>query len=249
MYWRRRFFVLVAGLGMVALLFWAFSGPGGGQHSSATARTSGAAQPGGGAGGPVPAAYGSTAASPPAGDTASPSASPSASVSPSASPSASAGKDKNAGKDTSTAAKAKGRPAPCPAADIVLSLFTSKTSYSAHETPEFRIDVVSTDAAACTFGTGPADLHLVIKSGSSVVWDSAACPHSAGTRAADTQAVTLQRGVPASVPVTWDRLLSSHGCGSRQDPARSGTYVAVAESIQKTQDGTLDSQPLTFGLR
>ena len=255
MYWRRRFFVLTALLGVVALMFWAFSGSGGGQRGSAASRKPGAAKPGGAA----PAAYGSaaarssapTAAPPSAPVSASPSASPSAS-SPAA-PAAPAGKGAKAGNGTRTAAVAgdTGRPAPCPAADVVLSVFASKASYSARELPRFQIDVVSTDAAACTFEAGPAALHLVIRSGSHVVWDSAACLRNAGARTD-----TLQRGVPAFVPVTWDRLLSGRGCGSRRAHARPGRYAAVAEEEPQQARGarhahgsTLTSQPLSFELR
>jgi hypothetical protein len=256
-YWRRRFFVLTALLGVVALMFWAFSGSGGGQRGSAASRKPGAAKPGGAA----PAAYGSAAARSPAPPAAPPSAPASASPSPSASPSASssaspaapAGKGANAGNGKSAAAVAEdtGRPAPCPAADVVLSVFASKASYSAHELPRFQIDAVSTDAAACTFEAGPAALHLVIRSGSHVVWDSAACLRNAGARTD-----TLQRGVPAFVPVTWDRLLSGRGCGSRRAHARPGRYVAVAEEAPRQARGarhahgsTLTSQPLSFELR
>lgn len=226
LYWRRRFVALAAVVAVVGLLVWAMSGPGKGSSHQA-------ASPGHG-NGQSQAAYGKTA---------SPAATPSSSASPSVSASGLAtGRGKRARARPSASAPASQAPTrpglPCPASGIVLSLFTAKTSYSAHELPKFQIDVVSTDPAECTFNTAPAALNLVVKSKTGVAWTSAAC-----TRKSHAQTQKLRRGVPSVTSVTWSRRLSADGCGKAQAYARPGKYVAVARS------GKLTSPPKSFEIK
>lgn len=225
-YWRRRFVALAAAVAVVGLLIWAVSGSGGG----ASHRTAG---PGRG-NGQSQAAYGQTAS-----PTASPTASHSATPSPSASaPAAGKGKHAKARPSASPSPAATGKHGSCLPSDVVLSLFTAKTSYSGHELPQFQIDVVSTGPAECTFDAGPAALRLVVKSEAGVAWTSDACVYKPSAKIEK-----LRRGVPLVMSVTWNRRLSGHGCGKEQAYAMPGKYVAVA------QGGKLTSHSKAFEIR
>lgn len=240
-YWQRRFFALVAGLGVLGLLAWACSGIGGGKparndqvsaaaYGSAAPGHSAGGQPGAGAGA-VPAATSARGSRPASAAAAAPSLSPS--TSPSAGGSLSP--PSSASRPTAlTARGGTGKVGPgqlaagngaCPAAGIVLTLLVSKPSYGPHEQPRFQIDVVSTDVSACVFDTGAAALHVVISHGGQMAWDSAACLHGAAS-----SPTRLQRGVPATVFIGWNRRLTASGCPATIMAASRRTYVAVAQS-------------------
>ena len=233
-YWRRRFFTLVAGLGILGLLAWATSGAVGGKPAHPAAG-SGA----GGNGNVSAAAYGSAAPGQPAGVAGSPSALPSAqgSVSLSASPTPPAAASARAQPTTKKAAagqpgqpvKGKAKPAAgqpggvCPARDIVLTLSVSKSAYARGAHPAFLIDIVSTDAATCAFDTGRKSLRVVITGGTRATWDSGAC-----LRGATAHVEHLRRGVPSVVSIVWDRRLRPAGCTTAEVAAAPGRYQAMA---------------------
>ncbi len=132
----------------------------------------------------------------------------------------------------------KGTAAACPPGSVVLSLFTTKYRYLAHQAPRFQLDVVSTAARPCSFDVGAKHVQLVIKAGGERrVWDSADCVRSAGQR---TERLT--RGVPAVLRISWDRKTSAAGCRLPGKAAQPGTYTATARS------GALRSQSLIFVL-
>jgi hypothetical protein len=232
-YWRRRFFALVGGLGVVGLLIWACSGLVGGQPASQTTGT-------GQAGKPAVAAYGSGAATPPAAKPVVTSPAPSATSSglasgapgsPTTSPARSARSTSGTGGATAAAST-------CPAADIVLTLLPSKASYGSHAMPTFQIDVVSTDNATCRFGIGPESLRVVVTHGSQLAWNSGACLRDAASRVSQ-----LRRGVPVVVPVVWNRHLNAEGCSVTALADSQRTYVAVAQS------GAVESPGRSFRLK
>ncbi len=236
-YWQRRFFTLVAGLGVIGLLAWACSGVAGGKPAS----------PASGSGQVSAAAYGSAAAGQPAGGrpaggagAASPAPSASSSVpvsaspgSPSASPAGSAAQRAASGRPATPASgTGKSRPvqaaagnAACPAAGIVLTLLASKPSYGPHDQPRFQIDVVSTDVPACTFDTGPEALRVVVMHGGQAAWNSGACLHGV-----PPHVISLRRGVPVVLSIAWDRRLTATGCRPTIMAATNRTYVAVAQA-------------------
>jgi hypothetical protein len=252
-YWRRRFFTLVAGLGILGLLAWATSGAVGGKP----AHQSAASGPGGN-GNVSAAAYGSAAPGQPAAGAATPSALPSAqaSVSLPASPSPSATASATAPAATgpagaqaaqknasaSQAAKARaaaGQPGgACPARDIVLTLSVGKPAYARGVQPAFLIDIVSTDAATCAFDTGRKSLRIVITGGTRATWDSGAC-----LRGATAHVEHLRRGVPAVASIVWDRRLRPAGCTTPEIAAPPGQYQAMAV------DGSAVSPARAFWLR
>jgi hypothetical protein len=253
-YWRRRVITLCAGLALLGLLAWAFSG-GGGKPVAATkaAQASGAlsatAYSGTPASGPAAsgaaagaaangAAAGGAPASPSPGADASASAGSSASLpfltassSPGASmPGASASASARAARGAAAANAAAG-PASgvepgggCAPNAIVLSVFTSKTSYHAGQYPVFEVYAVSTASRACTFNLGPAKLHVLVSSSGRVIWDSADC-----TRGRPNKRAELRRGVPAQESLSWNRTISLPGCVTVASAARPGPYQVQAK--------------------
>jgi len=135
-------------------------------------------------------------------------------------------------------AAGQGSAAACPRGSVVVSLFTPKYRYLAHQAPRFELDVVSTAARPCSFNVGARNVQLVIRAGGERrVWDSADCVRSAGHRMEQ-----LTRGVPAVLRVSWDRKTSAAGCRLPGQAAQPGTYTATARS------GPLHSQSLIFVL-
>lgn len=135
-------------------------------------------------------------------------------------------------------AGAKSAAGTCPPGSVVLSLFTTKYRYLAHQAPRFQLDLVSTAARPCSFDVGAKHVQLVIKAGGERrVWDSADCVRSGGQRMQ-----RLTRGVPAVLRISWDRKTSVPGCRLPGQAARPGTYTATARS------GPLRSQSLIFVL-
>lgn len=207
-YWRRRFITLVSGLSVLALVAWAFSGSLGGTAPASPAAASNNLN-----GGPTrPAA--SPAVSTPHTPAASPSPSP----------------PQHSHKPGSTAGLL-----PCPAGAVVLSLFSSQSSYSTKQTPEFDVDVVSTAAHACAFDIGSAHVMLRISAGALTVWSSGQCAEGEASLVTE-----LRRGVPTVVSIGWDGQHSTPGCPVPGAPAGSGDYTAVA------RDGSLRSNLLPF---
>ena len=256
-YWRRRVITLCAGLALLGLLAWAFSGGGGKpaaakkavQASGALSATAYSGTPASGtpasgtpASGAVNGAPASGApASPSPGADASASADSSASLpfltasapgastpgasTPGASASASAQAARGAAAANATAGPASGvEPGGgCAPNAIVLSVFTSKTSYHAGQYPVFEVYAVSTASRACTFNLGPAKLHVLVSSSGRVIWDSADC-----TRGRPNKRAELRRGVPVQESLSWNRSISLPGCVTVASSARPGTYQVRA---------------------
>jgi hypothetical protein len=238
-YWRRRAATLAAGLGLLGLLAWAFSGGGGhpappAPHASAPAATypsgpaSLAASAGAGAGAGASTGSGASGGA----DAAVPGlASQGTSGLPSATSSAT-GKAGRAAKHTASAqtaaapATASTEPGGrCSPSAVVLSLFGGSRSYNAGQDPEFGVDVVSTAPGTCTFDLDPGQLHLVVMSAGRVIWDSADCARGDGT-----QLTKLARGVPVQRYVTWNRAITLPGCVTLASSAHPGSYTAQART-------------------
>jgi hypothetical protein len=214
-YWQRRFFTLLAGLGVVGLLAWACSGVASGGNSASSS------------GRPSSAGYSSASATP-----TSPASSPSASAAASPSPSVSA-TPKTSPSASGRAAQAKPVPkAPaatgptaCPAADLVLTVTASQASYGSAARPSFQVDIVSTGTATCLLDTGPAALRLVVLHGSAVAYNSGSCLHGARK-----QVISLRRGVPVVTSMAWNKHETVTGCPTTVLAATNRTYAAVAQA-------------------
>lgn len=232
-YWRRRVIALAAAIGVLALIAWTVNGAlGGGGNARQAADTSHTGQHRH----HVLAAAAATSAARSSG-----AASPTGAATPTPGPTAQAkhgqGKHGQGTQGQHHAAAGGGSATTCPAGSVVLSLFTPKYRYQAHQAPRFEVDVVSTAARPCSFDMGMKSVQLVIKAGGERrVWNSADCVRSTGHRMD-----RLVRGVPAVLSVSWDRKTSAAGCRLGQ-AAEPGTYTATARS------GPLHSQSLIFVL-
>jgi hypothetical protein len=243
-YWRRRVITLCAGLALLGLLAWAFSG-GGGKAPGKAATSSQAT-------GVLPAAaYSGSPTAPAAGTSAAASAASAASAGSaatlpfpattssrgggsggSAQPSATAsgGKAAHAAANGAGPSKAQGNGSgvepngSCAPGSVVLSLFTSRTDYYAGEYPSFQVDAVSTASRTCSFDISPRRLHVEVMSSGRVIWDSADC-----SRGEPDRSVALRRGVPTEASATWRRVISLPGCVTVASSARTGTYEVQAK--------------------
>jgi hypothetical protein len=223
-YWRRRFVALIIGLSVLTLVTWALAG--------ALGRS---APPG------DPAAnrtvHGSLALVSRAPDGRAALLPVSGQPQPSVSPTATA--TRSATTSLSASAAVSRRPAvrPCPAADVVLSLFSGQASYSGRQTPQFQVDVVSTDSHSCAFDIGAKHVWVQVSEGKTRLWTSAACDEGHASLV-----TKLHRGVPAVVTISWDAEHSSPGCPVPASPGAAGTYTARAS------DGSSSSNTFTFSI-
>jgi len=245
-YWRRRVITLCAGLTLLGLLAWAFSGGGGKPAAAARkgAQSSGALPAAAYSGAPTspspgadaPASAGSSASLPFLTASPSPGASTAgngASASSKAAVGAAAAAGAAAGPGTAgpgTARPGTAGPASgvepgggCAPGAVVFSLFTSKAFYRAGQYPVFGVYAVSTASRACTFDLSPAKLHVLVSSSGRIIWDSADC-----TRGEPNRVATFRRGVPVQESFTWNRSISLPGCVTVASSARDGSYQVQA---------------------
>ena len=212
---------LLAGLGLIGLLVWAFSG-GGGKPATPPAGSSQTY-------GLLPAAASRSAAA-----TASAQAGVGATTRGAASPRASGLPSPSATQvgpaagrltvgDPAGAGAGQDPGGACAPGTVVLSVFSSRASYSGGQDPRFAVYAVSTAPGTCTFVLGPGTLHLEVMSSGRVIWDSGDC-----ARAADAWTARLSRGIPAVESVTWNRTITLPGCVTLASSARAGTYEAQA---------------------
>ena len=220
-YWRRRFFSLVAGFGVLSLIAWAFSGAlavgqAGSQAPASRASSHPVLSPDPGATPPAPAS--------PAGPASGPGQQPPAR----ARARARTHQDRAPARATATspghtAKLPRTARRACRPADVVLSLFASQDRYGPGQLPAFTVDVVSTSPRTCTFNVGPRFLAVVITAGGARIWSSADCVAGAGSNLTE-----LVKGVPAVLPVSWGRETSSPGCFAPATRVHAGTYHAAA---------------------
>jgi hypothetical protein len=227
-YWRRRFIALVVGLAVLAVVAWALNGAINGPAPASSSGTNSANSTNTGVTNPPTATDGPSGAPSQGSTTGSGGKAVAGAVRHSPSPGPSASHHPAAGqRGLST----------CARADVVLSVFSAQANYSARQTPEFSIDVVSTAARTCTFNIGASRLVLQITQGSKKIWTSADCAEGRAQLA-----TRLRRGVPTTVPITWDGQRSAPGCPLPGTAAKPGTYTAIAT------DGHLSSTSVQFRL-
>ena len=254
-YWRRRVLTLVAGLALLGILAWSFSGGGGkpthpaaASSSPATSITPAAAY----SGAPSSAGATSSAATSPATGSSSGASSSGTRVNHLAGlPAAERTSPGRGSRTPATSAAATSTADPssrpsqatvepgggCAPSAGVLSLFTSKTSYSSGRDPQFSVYAVSTGAQPCALAIGPAKLQVLVMSSGRIVWTSADC-----AKASSTRTVKLKRGVPVTETVSWNRNVSLPGCQTLASSAPAGTYQVQART------GTVSSPVRTFKL-
>ena len=232
-YWRRRVVVLAACLSVLTLLTWGVNlaisaveasgtrsprppvaGPG--VHSQAAhspaahgRSTAGHAHPQAGSGDP-PAFARETAD---LGHQRGPSPQPSASH-----PDASAAQS-NVGTASLPGAGAQA----CTSRDVALTLSSSQRQYGPSTLVTFTVSAVSSGSRPCSVNLGSKFVSVVVASSGTPLWDSSSCLRGTGS-----QVVTLRRGVPAFLRVTWDQRTTLSGCPGHGSTVRAGTYTAAA---------------------
>ena len=222
-YWRRRFFILCGGVAALGVCAWLF--PGAHQPSARTAAATQASMTALAKHQALPsAAYGKAWPAP------KPTAEATAKQSPAAKaevPANLANTEKKAGtaQHTSPVMSASGTAGACAPSGIVLSLFTSQSSYDKGEWPRFNVYAVSTSAAACTMPYGPDSVEVVVTRQGHVVWDSATCKASAA------KPLRFTLGVPQMLAMAWNpNAAEPAGCAGSLPAGASGTFDAVAMS-------------------
>lgn len=231
-YWRRRFFILcggVAALGVCAWLFPAAHQPSSQQKAAASASVAAAASrqalPAAAAGpawpraSTLPDVY-PTAPAKLVSTASKPKPKPPAKPKPSAKPGTA-----HHPKPTASASPAGAKTAACAPAHIVLSLFTSQSSYPKGAHPRFSVYAVSTAAAPCTLSYGAGSVKVVVTRGGHVVWNSAAC------KPAPAKPVRFTLGVPQVLAMTWDTAAAKPaGCAGSLPAGAKAALDAVAMS-------------------
>jgi len=128
-------------------------------------------------------------------------------------------------------------PHACALGALVLTLRSAQYRYGHGKAASFVVDAVSTDSQPCGFNMGNRFVSVVVASGGTPLWDSSSCIRRTASRV-----VTMRRGVPAYLRVTWDRRTSLSGCSGQGSAAPAGIYTVAAF------DGQLRSKSVTFAL-
>jgi len=222
-YWRRRFFILCGGVAALGVCAWLF--PGAHQPSAGTVAATRASVAALVARQALPSvAYGRAWPAPKAAGEASPAPLAAPSVKP-----AKPGKAQRASTvnhPSPVASAAAAATAACAPADIVLSLFTSQSSYARGARPKFSVYAVSTSAATCVQPYGAGSVQVVVTRQGHVVWDSAAC------KAPAAKPVRFTLGVPQVLTMVWNpRGAGPAGCAGSLPAGASGTLDAVAMGV------------------
>ena len=120
---------------------------------------------------------------------------------------------------------------------MLLSIRSARHRYEPGEQVTFVVGAVSSTARPCRLDLGSRFTSVVVAFGGTPLWDSSSCLRGSGYRV-----VTLRRGTPAFLRITWDRRTSLSGCPGRGTAVRPGSYTAAAFN------GQVRSQATTFVL-
>jgi hypothetical protein len=161
-------------------------------------------------------------------------AEPDSDASPSPSPSSSS--------DPDAEAAAEPEPAPAPAAcadeNIAVVVSLDQQAYPADADPAVTMTITNASGSDCLRDIGAGANEIVITSGGQHVWSSDDCDPSQ-----DVDEQVLPPGVDAATTVTWERVLSTPGCGGSGAAAQPGTYVVEG------RNGSVGSEPVRFVLQ
>ena len=114
----------------------------------------------------------------------------------------------------------------CTAADLILVVDSDASSYPAAAQPTLTVLITNIGETSCAIDAGPAQLELLITSGSDRIWSSTDC------LAADApeRLLLLAAGdADGNTTVQWTRIRSNEQCGSDLPAPRPGWYRAVAK--------------------
>jgi len=216
-YWRRRIVVLTAAVAVFGLPVWAVNQALGGSHApdrgSPRSHSGDAAGSGARAGGHGQAATRQTA-------------------------------------DLSSRPRARPRPGasrqaattPPPGRQTCARRSVQLTIRSAHrygpgEQVTFVVGAASASSRPCRLDLGAKFTSVVVASSGTPLWDSSSCLRGSGL-----WLVTLRRGAPVFLRITWDRRTSMSGCPGQGTAVTPGVYTAAAFN------GQLHSQSTAFVL-
>ncbi len=238
-YWRRRVVVFTGGMAVLTLLTWGVNAAVSGAFAGSPA--AGHGSPGSHADGPATRARGERGSRHAlANQTADLRSRQRAKPQPSTpSPSASTAPSPGSGQqaDAHTAPVPGAGQQACASGAVVLTLHSPRSRYGPGSPATFVVGAVSTRSRPCQVNLGPRFVSVVIDSGGTPIWDSSSC-----ARGTISHVITLKRGVPALLQVTWDRRISQSGCPGQGGAVRPGSYTAGAFY------GQLRSHPTTFVL-
>jgi hypothetical protein len=249
-YWRRRAVVLAAGAGLLTLLAWTVNGilAGAVGHRGAAGRSAQAADRGAAArthaqrradgGAAQPARHNRAAPSPavsgpgvqPAGGT----RSPQSLAVPARGPTGLLPAPGSGAADLASHPPQMASNGYCSRAQLVLSIFTHRYWYLAGQKPVFVVTVVSTSRQPCKFNVGARQLAVAVTGAHGQLWSSADC-----VQGGRSQVVSLRRGVPAVVWISWNRRTSAPGCLLASRRVHRGTFTATATARHLQSKGLI----------
>jgi hypothetical protein len=95
------------------------------------------------------------------------------------------------------------------------------------------VGAVSARSRPCRLDLGSKFTSVVVASSGTPLWDSSSCLRGSGF-----WVVTLRRGAPAFLRITWDRRTSLSGCPGQGTAVRPGSYTAAAFNGQIRSQAT-----------
>lgn len=240
-YWKRRVFVLAGVLVVVALLAWAFSGPGGdeadddpsGPIQADTSREPDGDDPEDTDGDPSPEPSPGAEGEDGDGD---------GEAAPGGGSGGSAETDGGGGAGSSAAAEIPEPRRPedlCRPADVVVTVETDRETYAGGQEPEITLTLVNTGEQTCTVDVGGENMELRFTSGQDRIFSTADCADDD-----DTEERQLEQGRAFTTTFTWDRTRSWSDCRDERRNAGSGWYVVRLHSLYD-----LGAEPQPFQLR
>ena len=125
----------------------------------------------------------------------------------------------------------------CASRSVLLTIRSDRHRYEPGEQVTFVVGAVSTKNRPCRLDLGSRFTSVVVASSGTPLWDSSSCLRGSGI-----WVVTLRRGTPATLRITWDQRTSMSGCLGQGTVVKPGTYTAAAFN------GQIHSQATTFVL-
>lgn len=125
----------------------------------------------------------------------------------------------------------------CAKRSVLLTIRVARYRYGPGQQVTFMVGAVSTRNRPCRLDLGSRFTSVVVADSGTPLWDSSSCLRGSGS-----WMVTLRRGTPAFLRITWDRRTSLSGCPGQGAAVRAGRYTAAAFN------GQFHSKATTFVL-
>ncbi|SRR5579871_271412 len=111
----------------------------------------------------------------------------------------------------------------CARRSVLLTIRSARYRYGPGEQVTFVVGAASTRNRPCRLDLGSRFTSVVVASSGTPLWDSSSCLRGDGS-----WVVTLRRGTPAYLRITWDRRTSLSGCPGQGTAVNAGPYTAAA---------------------